>query len=135
DLTPADTSSRVQIQLANFIQQRHARTTALQLPFQPSEQEIAEIIQAAEAASIVIVGTINADENQAALVRTLYHRGKMPIVVALRTPYDLNAFPMIETYLCSYGIRPVSMKALARVLWGEIEAQGVLPCNISPAAV
>lgn len=135
DLTPADTSSRVQIQLAQFIRQRHPNTRALQLPSDASENDIADLLQAAEAASIVIVGTINADENQAALVRALYQRGKNPIVVALRTPYDLNAFPMIETYLCSYGIRPVSMKALTRVLWGEIEAQGVLPCNISPAAV
>lgn len=135
DLTPADTSSRVRIQLADYIQERHPRTKSLQLPYHASPNEIAEVVSAAERAEIIIVGTINADEPQAALVKELHLRGKNPIVVALRTPYDLNAFPMIETYLCAYGIRPVTMQAVARVLFGEIEAQGILPCNISPAAV
>jgi beta-N-acetylhexosaminidase len=51
-------------------------------------------------------------------------------VIALRTPYDLIAFPMIETYLCAYGIRAVTTEAVARVLFGEIEARGALPCPI-----
>jgi hypothetical protein len=37
---------------------------------------------------------------------------------------------MIETYLCAYGIRSTTTEAVARVLFGEIEARGVLPCAI-----
>jgi beta-N-acetylhexosaminidase len=83
-------------------------------------------------ADVVIVGTINAawDSGQAALVRELERRGKEPIVIALRTPYDCVAFPMIQTYLCTYGIRPASIEAVTRVLFGEIEARGVLPCAL-----
>ncbi|MBC7813325.1 MAG: beta-N-acetylhexosaminidase [Burkholderiales bacterium] len=132
DLTPADTSSHVTIQLAEFIQQRHSRTISLQFRQQAAEVEIRAIVEAAAKADIVIVGTIAADqdESQAALVRELHLRGKRPIVIALRTPYDLSVFPEIETYLCTYGIRGVTLQAATRVLFGEINAEGVLPCSI-----
>jgi len=132
NLTPADTSASVEIALADRIRQRHPRTQALQVPYPASISDVSAILQAAQGATIVIVGTITAerDEGQAALVRALHARGQQPIVVALRTPYDLMAFPMVETYLCAYGIRRVSMEAVARVLFGEIEACGVLPCPI-----
>lgn len=137
DLTPADTSSRVEIRLAERIRQRHPRTDWLQLPYAADSSDIAALVSATSQVDRVIVGTIIASEHesQAALVRELHAHGKNPIVVALRTPYDLAAFPQVETYLCSYGIRPVSMEAVAQVLFGEIEALGILPCNISPAAV
>jgi beta-N-acetylhexosaminidase len=130
DLTPADTSSAAHIGLADAIRQRHARTRAYQLP--AGEHNLNAILDAALDAQIVVVGTVAADqdETQAELVRTLHARGQRPIVIALRTPYDLIAFPMIETYLCAYGIRAVTTEAVARVLFGEIEARGALPCPI-----
>jgi beta-N-acetylhexosaminidase len=83
----------------------------------------------------VIVGTIRAehDASQSQLVQAHCQRGQSPVVIALRTPYDVIGFPMVETYLCAYGIRPVTMEAVARVLFGEIEARGVLPCAIPDA--
>ena len=71
---------------------------------------------------------VNGD--QAALVQALHARGQQVIVVSMRTPYDLSVFPMVETYLCAYGIRDVNTEAVARVLFGEIAATGVLPCAI-----
>ncbi len=132
NLTPADTSSDVQINLAAAVRSRHARVTALELPYGASTKAIAGVIQAAHSSDVVIVGTLAADRDpaQAELVRELHTRGKAPIVVALRTPYDLRAFPQIETYLCAYSIRPASTEAVARVLFGEIPARGVLPCPI-----
>ncbi|HVO44509.1 MAG TPA: glycoside hydrolase family 3 C-terminal domain-containing protein, partial [Aggregatilineales bacterium] len=132
DLTPADTSSRVEILLAEAIRQRHPKVVAFELPPQASSEQIAAVAQAVAGAYQVIVGTINAvqDPSQANLVQALYQRGQPPIVVALRTPYDLTVFPMIKTYLCAYGIRPVTMEAVARVLLGEIEPTGILPCTI-----
>jgi beta-N-acetylhexosaminidase len=137
NLTPADTSASVRITLAEHVQRRHLYTLALQLPHKASTQEIAAIAEVAGRAQVVIVGTINAnhDSSQIALVRELIQRGKRPIVAALRTPYDLSAFPMIETYLCAYGIRSVSMRALARVLFGDLVAEGSLPCLVPSAAV
>ena len=130
DLTPADTSSAAHIGLADAIRQRHPRTRAYQLS--AGEGQLSAILDATSNAEIVVVGTIAADQDQtqADLVRTLHARGQQPIVIALRTPYDLGAFPMIRTYLCAYGIRSVTTEAVARVLFGEIEARGVLPCPI-----
>jgi beta-N-acetylhexosaminidase len=130
DLTPADTSSKVRIGLANAISRRHSRTTALEIPMHASDATIRAVLQLVADAQHVIVGTINADrdEGQAALIRALCEQGQQPIVIALRTPYDCIAFPMAQTYLCAYSIRPVSTEAVARVLFGEIEARGVLPC-------
>ncbi len=132
DLTPADTSSMVEIKLAGAIRARHPRTTALQIPFKADAQALQDALNAASSADMVIIGTITADQDssQAAMVNELLARGKNPIVVALRTPYDLRAFPQVETYLCLYSIRPVSMEAVARVLFGELQARGLLPCKL-----
>jgi beta-N-acetylhexosaminidase len=132
DLTPADTSSHVTIELAELISQRHPRTIAYQFRQSADDTEIRAIIEAVVEADVVIMGTIAADqdESQSALVRELVKRDKRPIVIALRTPYDLSVFPEVETYLCTYGIRGVTMRAATRVLFGEISADGVLPCSI-----
>jgi beta-N-acetylhexosaminidase len=136
DLTPADTSSMVTIRLAERIRARHARATALELPFNASAEAVQETLNAAADADLVVVGTITADQDdsQAALVNALIERGQQPVVVALRTPYDIRALPGVRTYVCSYGIRPVSMEAVARVLFGEIEARGRLPVAFGEVA-
>ncbi|HVU10008.1 MAG TPA: glycoside hydrolase family 3 N-terminal domain-containing protein [Phototrophicaceae bacterium] len=137
NITPADTSNGERVLLAEAIRQRHRRTTAIEIDYAAPESAISDAIHAAENADIVIVGTLVADQDgsQAALVRELHRLGKQPIVIALRTPYDLRAFPEIENYLCAYSYRPVSTEAAARVLFGEIEARGILPCTIPGSSV
>jgi beta-N-acetylhexosaminidase len=136
NLTPADTSASVEIKLADSLREKGFRVEDYQISMQASEAEIAVALEAVSGAKQVIIGTINAqqDPSQVALVNAMQSRGQRPIVVALRIPYDLTAFPNIETYLCTYSIRQVSMRALARVLVGEIEAQGILPCKLPIAA-
>lgn len=133
DLTPADTSSQVKIKLADAIRKRHSNIVSLQVPHDLSETDINSVLNQVDSADVVIIGTISAEifEGQAALVEALQVRGHAPIVVAMRTPYDLIAFPEIKTYLCAYGIRDVTTEAIAKVLFGEIVATGVLPCDIS----
>jgi beta-N-acetylhexosaminidase len=137
DLTPADTSALVKIELADAVKKRHVRVSAHELPYRASAADIHRLVEATETAKQIVVGTINAshDPSQAAFVRALVDRGQQPVVVALRTPYDITAFPMVQTYLCAYSIRHVSTEAAAKVLFGEIEAQGVLPCAIPKAAL
>ncbi|MFN8377525.1 MAG: glycoside hydrolase family 3 N-terminal domain-containing protein [Anaerolineae bacterium] len=132
NLTPADTSAFVHIALADAVRARHSRTVSLELSRGASDAELAAVLEASRDATHVIVGTINVgdDPAQVALIEALRERGDRPVVVSLRTPYDLAAFPGVETYLCTYSIRPVSMEAAARVLFGEIPARGMLPCGI-----
>ncbi|MEO8397794.1 MAG: glycoside hydrolase family 3 C-terminal domain-containing protein [Chloroflexota bacterium] len=132
NITPADTSLGEKILLAEAIRARHRKTVGLEIDYQAPASQISETLNAVDDADIVIVGTNFADQDasQAILVNELHRRGKQPIVVSLRTPYDLRAFPQIETYLCAYSDRPVTTEAIARVLFGEIEARGILPCTI-----
>jgi beta-N-acetylhexosaminidase len=132
DLTPADTSSEVRIYLAEALQQRGLNATGFELPMNADDAVVRGLLEAVVGYDAVVVGTILAerDPSQAALVRALHERGQKPLVVALRTPYDLTAFPMIEDYVCCYSVRPVAIEAVARLLCGEIEAQGRLPCRI-----
>lgn len=132
DLTPADTSSTVDVHLADAVAQYHRNTRAYSVSHDPTDEEIRDVLAQTAHADTVVVGTIQAEQypQQAALVRQLHARGQSPIVVSLRTPYDLMAFPEIECYLCSYSIRDVTTAATARVLFGEITAKGKLPCAI-----
>jgi beta-N-acetylhexosaminidase len=50
---------------------------------------------------------------------------------ALRTPWDLLAYPSSRTHICSYGILPPSMEALAAALLGEAPFAGRLPVDIA----
>ena len=81
---------------------------------------------------IVIVGTINASTQpaQAALVDSILRSGLSTVVIALRTPYDLQAFPEASTYCCAYSILPSSMEAVAEALVGRIPFRGQLPVSI-----
>jgi beta-N-acetylhexosaminidase len=132
NLTPADTSSDVTIQLADAVRVRHANTNAIELPMFASQADVERVLAQSENANLVIIGTILAekDPSQAQVVRAIFERRQAVIVVAMRTPYDIVAFPYIESYLCAYSIREVAMEAVARVLFGEILAKGVLPCQI-----
>lgn len=132
DLTPADTSSLVKIRLAEAITKRHNKTLALSMTLKPSVDEINSIVERLGAIETVVVGTISAEilRGQSQLVNALLAAGKRVVAVALRTPYDIMGYPEVDAYLCTYGIRDASTEAAAKVLFGEIAAKGVLPCNV-----
>jgi beta-N-acetylhexosaminidase len=60
----------------------------------------------------------------------LLSTGKPLVAVALRTPYDLAAYPGAQTYLCTYGSHWPSLQVLASALFGEIRLTGRLPVAI-----
>ena len=137
DLTPADTSSQVKIHLADMVREFHPLVQDIQLPAEATSAQIQAILDVTTSAGVVIAGTIQAEHQpiQAQLVNALMHRDQTLVVAALRTPYDIIAFPDVSNYVCAYGIREVSLRALVKVLLGEIEATGVLPCVIPGVAV
>ena len=57
--------------------------------------------------------------------------GRPTITLALRTPWDLLAYPSARTHVCSYGILPPSMEALAGAMLGEAPFVGRLPVDIA----
>jgi beta-N-acetylhexosaminidase len=132
NLTPADSSAFIKIKFADAIRARKSDAVTHVLPFNADDDGIRQALDAVAGLDRVVVGTITAnnDPSQGAFINALIERGQQVIVVALRTPYDLVAFPHVRAYLCGYGIREVTTEAIARVLFGEIEATGVLPCEI-----
>lgn len=132
DLTPADTSSYVEPQLAEFIREHHTQSDEFKIPFAPDEREIAAILDRMRGYDLIIAGTINAyaEKKQAELIRQLLKLGKPVIVVAMRLPYDLAAFPQASTFICTYSILEPSMRATARALFGFGSMEGRLPVSI-----
>jgi beta-N-acetylhexosaminidase len=132
DLTPADTSSYVTPTLAAAVRHHHAHVDEFITAHHPTSEEIAAIRQQAPDYDLIFIGTINAHQGpeQATLVNALRETDVPLIAVALRTPYDLTAFPSVQTYVCTYSILEPSMVALARALWGDIPFQGRLPTSI-----
>ena len=57
--------------------------------------------------------------------------GVPTVAVALRTPYDLVAYPAAATYACTYGLRRPMMEALANALFGKAPFGGKLPVTIA----
>ena len=132
DLTPADTSSYIQPKLVNAIREYHKQTDEFKIPYAPSQEDVAATLKHVHGYDLIVVGTINAyaEGKQAEFVRQLLGMGKPVIVVAMRLPYDLAAFPQASTFVCTYSILEPSMRAAARALFGFGEMTGQLPVSI-----
>ncbi|MCW5851206.1 MAG: beta-N-acetylhexosaminidase [Anaerolineae bacterium] len=111
---------------------RYRPVTALTLSVDTSPEDAAQAIQAGSQADVIVLGTRAATlyTGQAEVVRAILKLGKPTVVVALRTPYDLLAFPDAPAYLCAYGDTPAPLAAAARVLVGDLAPQGTLPVSL-----
>jgi len=136
DLTPADTSSTVAPGLADAIRRHHARVTPLVVAQDPDAAEIAGARAAAAAADVIVIGTISASlqPGQVALVDALLALGRPVITVALRTPWDLEAYPAAGTHACTYSVLEPSLVALADALFGLAPFPGRLPVRLAAMA-
>ena len=118
--------------LADILQQYH--TPVEIVPIAPGSVEDAcrKLLQMTKASDLFIVVTVNAhlDEQQADLVRCLVSSGRRVIGIAVRNPYDLQAFPQLRTYIVTYEYTRPALVAAVRVLFGEKQALGHLPVSI-----
>jgi beta-N-acetylhexosaminidase len=121
--------------LAARIAERGLTTDVYETGATPGDPAIAEARRRAESSDLVIVTTNRAWANpaQQRLVKELVAGGKPVIVVAVRDPYDIAYFTEAATYVATYSYAGVSLKALARVLFGEVNPAGKLPVDV-PAA-
>lgn len=139
DLTPADTSSFVAPTLAAALRAHHPRVDEVITGHPPTSAEIRSLRERAAAYDVLIAGTISATAGsaQAELVRALASTGVPLVTVALRTPWDLAAYPETGTHLCTYSILPGSMDALAAALFARTAGPafpGRLPVRIEGVA-
>ena len=132
DLTPADTSSTVAPGLAAAIRAHHPHVTEHLVSWDPALDEIEGARHAAAGADLLVIGTISASlaPGQVALVDALLALGTRTVTVALRTPWDLDAYPASTTHACTYSILEPSLIALADALFGNAPFPGTLPVRV-----
>jgi beta-N-acetylhexosaminidase len=132
DMTPADVSSLVTPALAEAVRKRHSVTDEFIVDHAPTDTDIAALADSLAAYDAIVLGTVAANlvPAQAALAERVLGLGKPTVAVALRTPWDLCAYPAARTYVCSYGILPPTVEALAAALFGEKPFSGRLPVTL-----
>jgi beta-N-acetylhexosaminidase len=132
DQTPADTSSAVTPGLGAALRRRFDSVDEIVVDHSPSDAEIAAIRESARVAAAVVVGTTAAllEPAQAALVEALLEVGRPTVTVALRTPFDLAAYPAARCHVAAYGILPPTLDALADALAGAAGFPGRLPAAV-----
>jgi beta-N-acetylhexosaminidase len=139
DLTPADTSSRVEPALAAGLRRYHPDVEEIVIPQRPTGGDASAVAARAAAADLAVIGLIDAhrQRDQLAVVEAVAATGTPMVVVALRGPWDVAdaaALAPRAATLATYSILPGSLDALAAVLHGESAAVGRLPVTLPAAA-
>lgn len=118
--------------LSNLLNAKGMNTESYATSASPTEAQIDNAVSMAENADAVVVTTYTANTNTAQqnLVMALLQTDKPVIVAAMRNPYDVAVFPAVDAYVTTYGDRDISVRALARVLTGEVNPEGLLPVTI-----
>jgi len=130
NVTPADTTALYPPMLATALRNRHPAVTEIVYPHNPGRADIAAAVSAAAGHDLVVVGTVTATTGQADLVDALLGTGKPVVTIALRTPYDLAAYPRSSTHICTYSGHLPSLDGLVRAIFGDVPLRGRLPAAI-----
>ena len=134
DLTPADTTSWLPAGgLASALADRVARVEGQLVGVRVTDAEIARLRERAARADVVVLGTVDAlgELSIAELARVLMSTGKPVIAVALRAPWDADAYPEVGTVLATYGIQPPTLRALVGALLGDAPITGRSPVRLA----
>jgi len=132
DQTPADTTSAVAPGLAAALRERFGGVDEIVVDHAPSAAGIAAVRDAAAGHDAVVIGTTAAylERSQAELVDAVLSTGRPTVTVALRTPFDLAAYPAARCHVAAYGILAPTLRALAAAIAGEAPFPGRLPAAV-----
>lgn len=133
DLTPADTSSLVEVRLADAVGRRLAGTRSMETATDPDADDVRAALVAAADTDVVVLGTIDAFRHpgQRELARALVAAGRRVILVAMRMPSDADAIPEVDAAVACWSIHDASTEAATAVLFGERQATGRVPLALS----
>ena len=118
--------------LVDVLQEYHSHVEYVTVSPKTLAEDCKMLLQTTDESDIFVLATVNAnrDVQQAELVRCLISSERHIIVLAVQNPYDLQAFPQLDTYLCTYEYSRPALVGAVRVLFGEIQAAGRLPVRI-----
>jgi beta-N-acetylhexosaminidase len=118
-------------ELGRAILEHAAQARLLEVSEIPTSRDFVQATTLIDEADLVLIGTRNVRQfpRQAQLVEAMRRQSSV-ITVALDSPYDLSSYPDVSTHLATYGRAPISMTALAQVLFGVEVPRGRLPVEL-----
>jgi beta-N-acetylhexosaminidase len=97
---------------------------------------MADSVDLIVAATVVMplegAGTVGARGPYAALVQELADAKRPLVAISFGSPYLLDAFPAVSSYLLAWSNADVSQVAAARALLGQSSITGSLPVSLPP---
>ena len=134
----ADETLYSQVTIGSFLVDKLPNLTEVIISVTPEQEEVEKLILAASGVEKILVATYQAvqHDSQADLVRRLITEyGDKVGVIALRSPYDVDKFPEVSTYILTYESRKLALQSVSKYLLGDIEAKGKLPITLGTAQV
>lgn len=118
--------------LGEAVKQLHPNVTELTIEAKLTEEELGRIVEKAQQAEFIVVGTLNAHliPEQEKLVKRLHLLNKPMAVIGMRSPYDLLAFPEVNAYLTTYEYTLPALQTAAEIVFGRRKAYGKLPITL-----
>jgi len=122
-------------ELADQIRRRHSNLSVLMIgQVRPKPEDAESALALARETDLLIIGTFGWGTaeyvEQTRLVEAVASLGKPVVIVSLMNPYDARYVPPTATVLSAYGLTQPAMRAVARVIFGEIPAKGRSPVTI-----
>jgi beta-N-acetylhexosaminidase len=136
DLTPADTTSWLSPGgVAAALRERFAAVDAVVVDPPIRDSVLGALLDRATSAKLVVLGTVDAlgEPSQAALARAMVAAGRPVVALALRTPWDADAYPEVGTVVATYGVQAPTLRALAAAVAGDAPITGRLPVRLATA--
>lgn len=117
--------------LADAVRALHPAIQVVEVGLDPPRPERLAASECARSAGLVIVGTYNTGmfASQPILLDALRLADVPIIVVALRLPYDYSVVGEIDAFVTGYSMRPASLQAVARTIFG---VSGAAPTGSLP---
>jgi beta-N-acetylhexosaminidase len=136
-LTPADTTASLPAGgLLAAIRARHPGADGVVIEADLSDADLAALTARARDVELVVLGTVDAiNRPSVARLASALAATRTPVVaVALRAPWDADAYPGIGTVLATYGIQPPTLAAVAAALVDAAPISGRLPVRVPSVA-
>lgn len=100
----------------------------------PKKKDSERAAKCAKGADLVVITSLQwADKtniNQKNAINGLLNENKNAVFVSTMSPYDIVNYPEAPTVLATYGLNKYVLKTIARILLGEIKAQGKMPVKL-----
>ncbi|WP_347548647.1 glycoside hydrolase family 3 N-terminal domain-containing protein [Pseudalkalibacillus hwajinpoensis] len=122
--------------LGEAVKAQHANTTVIEVNSSYALTE--EQQKTLESADQIIIGTYtysvgtrSPEHPQMVMVDSIMNSTDADVIaVGIRNPYDIMAYPSVDSYIAQYGFRTASFEATAATIFGGNAPTGKLPITI-----